>query len=130
MRSLRQQVLRFGFAALLGGLALAASWAQGPAVTAQCKPGEYVLSQIGTVGWVYVSPDRSSEWWAYLDGSYRWADRTAVAEHRWNLAAEYVGAQAYPSFAAWKSAVLTRPEARGRTLVFQQHAVAEETVQN
>ena len=92
--------------------------------------GEYRIRQSSVVGWVYVAGDRSFEWWAYLDGPYAWADSGSSSECPWHLSAEYVGGCGWATFEAWKSEVLQRSEALGKTVVFQRHAVTEESVQN
>lgn len=130
MSYVRERIVRFGAAAVVGATALWASWSGMENASGQIRPGEYFLVQGGTVGWVYVSPDKSSEWWAYIDGAYEWADQRSVGENRWELDAEYMGSPTYPGFGAWKAAVRMRPEAQGRTLIFQRHAVQEEVVQN
>lgn len=94
---------------------------------AQVDAGEYSLLQTGTVGWVRVSSDRTVEWWAYIDGAYEWADPGSTGQNRWRLDAEYIGDGDFVSYAAWKTDVLERPEALGQTIVFQIHAVSEET---
>lgn len=76
MSVLRRRFVRFGAAVVVGGLALAAAWSRSGEVAAQVDAGEYTLLQGGTVGWVYVSSDRTVEWWAYVQGSYDWADRS------------------------------------------------------
>jgi hypothetical protein len=103
---------------------------QGATARAQIGPGEFTQRQGGTVGWVCVSPDRTTEWWAYFDDVYRWADATCTSTNPWEAQAQFLGVGAYGSFAAWKADVLQRAAAQGRTIVFQQHSVAEESVEN
>ena len=104
MSFIRERIVRFGAAAAVGAAALVASWTGGESASGQVRPGEYYLVQGGTVGWVYVSPDKTTEWWAYIDGAYEWADQGSVGDHRWQLDAEYMGSFQYPNFACWKAA--------------------------
>jgi hypothetical protein len=97
---------------------------------AQCQGGEYALQQSGAVGWLYVNGDRTVEWWAYIDGAYAWGDSSSIGPAKWHLDAEYMGPGAWGSYSLWKANVLGRAAAQGHTIVFQQHAVAEETVNN
>jgi hypothetical protein len=97
------------------------------------KPGEFILHQPGVsdpVGWVRVNSDRTVEWWAYVDETYSWADSSNNSSAPWHLDAEYLGNASYGSYAVWKAAVLQRAAAQEHTVVFQTHAVAEETVAN
>jgi hypothetical protein len=128
MRASRRP-FRLVVVALMVGSAVA-SLLHGETARAQIGPGEFALHQGGTVGWVCVSADRTTEWWAYFEDVYRWADATCTAASPWDAQAQYLGAGAYGSFAAWKADVLQRAAAQGRTIVFQQHAVAEESVEN
>lgn len=115
--------------ALIVGSAVA-SLLQGATARAQIGPGEFALRQGGTVGWVCVSADRTTEWWAYFGDVYRWADATSTSSSPWGVEAQYIGVGAWGSFASWKADVLQRAAAQGRTIVFQQHSVAEEAVEN
>jgi hypothetical protein len=108
----------------------AASFLQGTTARAQVGPGEFALHQGPTVGWVCVSSDRTTEWWAYVDGVYRWADETCTSSSPWVAQAEYIGVGTWGSFEAWKADVLTRQAAQGKTIVFQRHAVEQESVAN
>jgi hypothetical protein len=118
------------------GVALGAVASVGAAIgdssraSAQVMDGEFALRQSTVVGWACVSGDRSYEWWAYIDGVYDWADSTSTPASPWDLKAEYMGPGGWSSFDAWKSAVLQRPEAAGKRVVFQRHTVTEETTQN
>jgi hypothetical protein len=111
-------------------LGVAVALLQSTDARAQCKGGEYALQQSGLVGWVYVNSERTIEWWAYLDEVYEWADTTSVGGNAWHLQAEYIGTGGWSSYAEWRSDVLQRSAAQGRTVVFQQHAVNAETVSN
>lgn len=105
----------------------------GDRVAAQILPGEYHLHQPGTadpVGWAWRSGDGATEWWAYVDGSYSWAGSANGPSSRWRLDAEYVGAGNWANYAAWKNHVLLQSAAQGRTIVFQDHSICEETLSN
>lgn len=121
---------RFVGVALVAIAGLATSLSNDSTVQAQMKPGEFTLHQSGLVGWVYVNSDRTVEWWAYIDGEYEWADSSSVGSNLWQLDAEYVGSTPWITYAAWKANVLQRAAADGKTIVFQQHAVTEESVEN
>lgn len=102
-------------------------------VDAQVKPGEFALFQPGIsnpVGWARINSDRTVEWWAYIEGSYTWADNTNTPSSRWHLEAEYDGPGSYASYAAWRADVLQRAAAQGHTVTFQNHTVTEDTVAN
>jgi hypothetical protein len=121
------------YAVILVGLAVGHAVVGADRAVAQTLPGEYSLYQPGSsdpVGWVRVNGDRSVEWWAYVGESYAWADSTNTPASPWHLEARYVGSGAWPTYAIWKADVLQRAVAQGRTIVFQDHSVAEESVEN
>lgn len=100
---------------------------------AQVQDGEYGLYQPGNsdpVGWARVSGDRTVEWWAYVDSAYSWADDTNTAASPWHLEARYIGPGNFATYPIWKADVLQRAAAQGHTIVFQDHSVAEESVEN
>jgi hypothetical protein len=116
--------------AVVAVVGLATALSNDSTVQAQLKPGEFALHQSGLVGWVYVNSDRTVEWWAYIDGLYEWADSSSVGSNQWQLDAEYIGSTPWITYSAWKANVLERAAADGKTIVFQQHAVTEESVEN
>ena len=100
---------------------------------AQTRFGEFALFQPGSggvVGWVVSNPDRTVEWWAYIEGSYEWADTTSTPQDRWKLEAERIGDPLTSSFENWKTSVLLRSIAVGKRIVFQNHSVVETAVDN
>jgi hypothetical protein len=115
----------------IGVLGLIAALSPSSPAGAQCEGGEFTLQQeSGIVGWLYVNGDRTVEWWAYIDGLYHWGDASSTGSNTWHLEAEYLSAGSWGSYTAWKAAVLQRSPAQGHDIVFQQHAVIEETVSN
>lgn len=130
---MRTRSLLFGllFGVSMAVVSMTQSVVSAPTGEAQARPGEFSLRQAGVVGWIYVTGDGATEWWAYIDdGSYQWADQGNTLSNLWDLKAEYIGAGNYANYAAWKSAVLARPAALGKPIKFEKHAVTSETVQN
>jgi hypothetical protein len=100
---------------------------------AQLGDGEYCLYQPGNadpVGWVRVGGDHTQEWWAYIDGEYGWAGSANTSASPWHLTAVYTGSGGSGTYVSWKNDVLQRAPSQGRTIVFQNHSVAEEAVEN
>lgn len=129
---------RVGLARSLSFAALAAAFTFGAlpefeSADAQVRYGVYWLTQphqTTRVGRVWCNPDRTAEYWAYVQGEYRWADVGNGPSQRWVLEAEFAGESSYPSFAAFRDATRALPEFQGKTLVFQDHSVVETVVQN
>ena len=129
----RAFVLPVCAASLLIALAAIDAVVRADRAVAQLNAGEYGLYQPGAsdpVGWVRVNGDRSVEWWAYVDDAYSWADSTNTVASPWHLEARYVGPGNFATYPMWKSDVLQRPAAQGETIVFQNHSVEEEAVEN
>ena len=104
-----------------------------PRAEAQIKIGEFALFQSGggtPVGWAVTNADRTVEWWAYIDGTYEWADSSRTPMNPWALEAAYMGSSGWGSFDAWKADVLGRSAASGMRIIFQVHAVEETVVDN
>jgi hypothetical protein len=120
--------LALGLAVFAIGTATAAKKAR-----AQIKDGDYWLyqpQQSTPVGRAYSNADHTAEYWAYVDGEYRFADTTNIPVNPWHLNAALASTTDYTSYASFKTAVLARAEFQGKTIVFQNHSVSEETVQN
>jgi hypothetical protein len=129
-RSFRGPIL--GLAAAVAASVLAGLPATPPA-EAQIRCGGFWLvqpHQTARVGRAWANADRTVEYWAYVDGEYRWADASNGPANRWRLDAEFEGSTSFGSFEAFRDATLALPEFDGKVLVFQQHVVTETVVQN
>jgi len=100
---------------------------------AQVRYGVYWLTQPhqpARVGRVWCNAVRTVEYWAYVDGEYRWADIGNQAANPWQLCAVRGEDASYASFAEFQAATCALPEFQGKALIFQNHSVLETVVQN
>lgn len=99
----------------------------------QVNDGEHRIHQPGqpyAVAWVCSRADRTREWWAFIDETYTWGDTDATEQNPWNVSAVRIGNGTYANYTAWRTAVLARAETQGCTVVFQDHSITEDTVEN
>lgn len=119
---------------LAGGLAVVAGvFPNAPATSAQINPGMHWLIQPGAqghVGIAFCNADRTVEYWAYVDGVYKFAGPQNGPGNRWHLDAEYISNSSFANFAEFKAAVLGMSDFQGKGVVFQSHSVVEEFVAN
>lgn len=122
-----------GAAAVAGGFVLTGAVPGADPAAAQIRDGTYWLHQPhqqGPVGRAWCSGDGTTEYWAYVHGEYVWPGAGNGPSSPWRLDAARVAGSPFGSYEAWKDTVLDLPEFEGKTIVFQAHTVAEETVGN
>lgn len=102
-------------------------------VRAQIDVGDYWLfqpQQTGPVGRAYCNAGHTAEYWAYTTGEYRFPNSSNGPGNRGHIDFERVSGGSYATYAAFKTAVRALPEMAGKTILFQNHSVAEETITN
>ncbi|MCE9634818.1 MAG: hypothetical protein K8T90_03850 [Planctomycetes bacterium] len=116
-----------------GVLAVTGVFPNAEKASAQIGPGRYWLIQPGVQGhggFACCNADRTVEYWAYVDGTYTFASPSNGSNNRWRLDAEYIASGTYSSFQAFEDAVCAMGEFQGKTLLFQDHSVTENVIEN
>lgn len=83
-----------------------------------------------TVAWAARSGDGTQEYWAYIQGEFEFASRRHTAANPWALGGIYDSAVPTDSFEAFRTEVLSRSAAQGKTIIFHNMTVAETITHN
>ncbi len=83
-----------------------------------------------TIAWAARCGDGTKEFWAYVQGEFEFASSSHTASNPWTLDGVYDSGLPTGCFDVFRTEVLSRPAAQGKTIIFHNMTVAESVTAN